>query len=409
MKTRMLLIAFGLALFGLLMLSSVAVAAPTTADGTPTPTPTATPGFITYTIQLGDTWATISKKFGVGAARLIDLNGLRTRPDLIFVDEVIRIPITLGSTPSLVNPFVYVVQKDETIEFIAAKFYMDRTALRDANRFKKTTKIVEGQRILIPAGPHRYVVQRGDTILGIANMFSTSVSRVLQFNSQLGDGGRIFPGNNVFIPIQYDVTTFIPAPSLFPLTASATPSATPNAIPGLNVGTGEGIGGGGEGIGGGGEGIGGGGEGVGSPTTGFDVTAGNAAAANTLVVTQLGTITMPTNVIDLGKDLTIRWLSVNYVKRDPAKADFGIATMVIEFRGGDGAYRVQRLNSSGTADPITIRGVYVKPYPTNEFWNNIEFEVKGQCGEVVGGDLLFTSGKTTWIPHFIVQIACPGQ
>lgn len=402
MKTRMHLIACGLAIFGLVVLSSsAAVAAPAT-QATATPTATPTPGFINYTVQLGDTWVTISKKFGVSASRLIDLNGLRTRPDLIFVDEIIRIPITLGETPSLVNPFIYVVQKNETVEFIAAKFYVDRLALREANKFKQTTRVVEGQRILIPAGPHRYVVQRGDTILSIATMFSTSVNRLLQFNPHLGDGGLLFPGNNVFVPIKYDVDTFVPAPSLIPLTASATPSATPNAIPGLSRGIGEGTGGGGEGIGGGGEG-------VGSPATGFDVNAGNASAANALVVTQLGTITMPANVIDLGKDLTIRWLSLNFVRRDPAKAGFGIATMVIEFRGGDGAYRVQRLTSGGNAELTTIRGVFVKPYPNKEFWNNIEFEVKGECGEVVGGDLVITSGKTTWIPHFTVEMNCPSQ
>jgi len=406
MKTRMLLIACGLALFGLTVLSSsAAVAAPAAqATATPTATPT-TPGFIDYTIQLGDTWATISKKFGVSASRLLDLNGLRGRPDLIFVDEIIRIPITLGDTPSLVNPFVYVVQKNETVEFIAAKFYMDRTALRDANRLKQSTKLLEGQRILIPAGPHRYVVQRGDTILSIATMFNTSVSRLLQFNPHLGDGGRIFPGNNVFVPIRYDVDTFFPAPGLVSLIASVTPSATPNAIPGLGTGIGEG----GEGIGGGGEGIGGGGEGVGSPTTGFDVVNGSATAANALAVTQLGTITMPAHVVDLGKDLTIRWLSVNYVRLDPARAGFGIATLVIEFRGGNGAYRVQRLNSTGNAEALMIRGIFVKPYPDKEFYNNIEFEVKGQCGEVVGGDIVITSGSTTWIPHFIVDIACPSK
>lgn len=376
MKARTLLAAIGLAVLGLFVLTSAqhrVAQAQTAATPTATPVP-AVPGTITYTIERGDTWVTISKKFGVSASRLIDLNGLRTRPDLIFVGEVIRIPITLGSTPSLVNPFIYTVQAGETLQDILNKLYIDKTALLQANRFKSNAVVTAGQKLFIPAGPHRYVVQRGDTIHTIAAMFSTTANNLLQFNPHLGDGGRLFPGNNVFVPIAYD-SPFIPAniPGVAVTATPATGSTT----------TGEGIGGGGEG------------------TT--DGSTGGNPNAN--VVTTLKTITMPGNVVKLNKPLVVRWISHVRTRLDPAVASQGIMTLVVEFEGGNGTYTLEQL-VSGIRKSIPITGIYVKQDGA-EKWNDIEFEVTGTCGSNASGDIVFASGDTTYISRWEFVVDCP--
>jgi LysM repeat protein len=376
MKARTLLAAIGLAVLGLFVLTSAqhGVARAQTA-ATPTATPVAAVrGTITYTIERGDTWVTISKKFGVSASRLIDLNGLRTRPDLIFVGEIIRIPITLGTTPSLVSPFIYTVQVGETMQDILNKLYIDKTALLQANRFKSNAVVTAGQKLLIPAGPHRYVVQRGDTIHTIAAMFSTTANNLLQFNPHLGDGGRIFPGNNVFVPIAYDAP-FVAAniPGVPATTTTTTTGAT----------TGEGIGGGGEG------------------TT--DGSTSDNPNAN--VITTVKTITMPGNVVKLNKPLIIRWLAHVRTRLDPAVANQGIMTLVVEFEGGNGTYTLEQL-VSGIRKSIPITGIYVKQ-DGSEKWNDIEFEVTGTCGSITAGDIVFASGDTTYTSRWEFPVDCP--
>ncbi len=377
MKAKTLLVAIGLVLLGLILFSPAqhGVARAQTA-ATPTATPVAAvPGTITYTIELGDTWVTISKKFGVSASRLIDLNGLRTRPDLIFVGEVIRIPITLGTTPSLVSPFIYTVQPGETMQDIINKLYIDKTALLQANRFKSKAVVTTSQKLFIPPGPHRYVVQKGDTIFSIATLFSTTVNKLLQFNPHLGDGGRLFPGNNVFVSIAYD-SPFIPAN--IPGVVTATP-ATPTT--GTST-AGEGFGGGGEG------------------TT--DGAFSDNPNAN--VITTVKTITMPGNVVKLNQPLKIRWIAHVRSRLDPAVPNQGIMTLVVEFEGGNGAYTLEQL-VNGIRKSIPLTGIYVKP-DGSEKWNDIEFEVTGECGSIAAGDIVFASGDAAYINRYEFQVDC---
>src|SRR3972149_6623662 len=167
MKSRTLLIAAGLAVFALLAVAAkpARAAGP---DDTTLPRPTET---ISYTVQHGDNWVTISRKYGVSASRLIDVNGLRTRPDLLFVGEQIIIPIDIGTPPTFVSPYFYTVQAGDTVTNLATKLYIDKTALLSANGLSMNAALTAGQKLLIPAGPHRYVVQQGDSIQSIAAMF----------------------------------------------------------------------------------------------------------------------------------------------------------------------------------------------------------------------------------------------
>lgn len=381
MNGRTLWMAGALAAIALLAIA----AGPARAEGpasAPILAPTAS---ITYTVQPGDTWVAISKKFGVSASRLIDLNNLRTRPDLLFVGETIIIPINLGPTPSFVSPFLYTVQAGDTINAVVSKFYIDKAALLQANRLASNAPLTPGATLLIPAGPHRYVVQKGDTISSIAAMFSTTVKRLLQFNPHLGSGGAIFPGNNVFVPIQYD-TSFVAA-----------------SIEGV-----------------------GGGEGT---TTGTGTIAGTsvtlsssglapvvsdpaaaARAANASVISTSEFITMPSNVVNLNQPLFFRWFRLNSVRRDPARDNGAIATVVIQFRGGTGSYSVRHFIAEGSQTVVVglpIRGIYVNP-GEGELWNDIEFEVRTNCSATLTDTILFSSGSTTINARYEFRsIACP--
>ncbi|MBM4424197.1 MAG: LysM peptidoglycan-binding domain-containing protein [Chloroflexi bacterium] len=330
----------------------------------------------TYVVQLGDSLVTITRKFGVSATRIIEANNLRARPDLIFVGEKLIIPIDIGATPSYVSPFFYTVITGDTVQSLANKFYIDKTALRQANGLAANSNLLTaGTTILIPAGPHRYVVQRGDTIHTIAAQFNTTVNNLLKFNSHLGDGGLIFPGANVYVPIQYDAT-FSPILS---------------------------------------EGTGGGGEGTATdaalPATGLKPTDSSdlARAANATVITSFQTITMPQNVVNLDGVFEYRWYQYRRARRDSSRDNGAIATIAITFRGGNGAYKVMRYDDNDGSlglKGVNITGIYVNS-GDKELWNDIEIEIPATCESVTHSYIYFTSGGKTHEAHLEFKVSCP--
>lgn len=339
-----------------------------------------------YTVELGDTLATLSRKFGVSADRILDINNLRTRPDLIFVGEKLIIPIDIGFTPSYVNPFFYVVQTGDTVQSLNNKFYIDRFALRQANKISENANVLTpGATILIPAGPHRYVIQTGDTVQSIAARFGTTASNVLKFNTHLGDGSRLFPGQNVYIPILYNAP-FTPIPGTTVVTTV----------------TGEGIGGGGEGDL----------TGVAlNPATGLRPSDSSdvARAANANVIAAFQTITMPQNVVNLGQRLEIRWNQLRRVRRDPTRDNGAIMTVAIQFRGGNGTISVQHFETANgvvTIKGLLVTGIFVNP-GDKELWNDIEVDVPATCESVTGDQLIITSGGTRLEAHIEYKVGCP--
>ncbi len=333
-------------------------------------TPDAPAKLFAYTVQRGDTLATISRKFGVSPDVILDLNNLRTRPHLIFVGETLNLPITMGFTPSYVNAFFYVVQLGDTVQSLNNKFYIDRITLRLVNGLpEKTNVLTPGDTLLIPAGPHRYVAQSGDTLPQIAAMFGAPVSRILRFNAHLRGGTVLFPGQNVFIPIVYDAP-FTPIPGMA-------------AAPGSTDFLGEGIGGGGEGA-------------SLDPTTGLSPTASSevARAANANVINAFQTITMPQNVVNLGQPLQIRWNQLRRVRRDPTRPNGAIMTVAIQFRGGTGTVTVQHyetINGSAFVRGLLVTGIYVNA-GDKELWNDIEVDIPGECETTLQDQLILTSG-----------------
>lgn len=320
-----------------------------------------------YVVKLGDTLASISRKFGVSADRIMDLNHLRTRPDIvIYVGETLTIPVDLGYTPSYTGPFLYVVQTGDTVQLLNNKFATDKFTLRQVNGLASDANVLTpGTTLFIPAGPHRYNVKTGDTIQSIAAMFATTSNYILRFNAHLGNGATLAPGQEVFIPIIYNV-------GLSPITSGA---STTGGLP---------------------EGSGGGGLVPPSNSNGLKPTdsAVAAQAANANVTSAFQTITMPQNVVNLNGDLTIRWAQFRRARRDPSRDNGAIMTVAIEFRGGTGTVSIQQYvttNGVLSTKGLQVTGIYVNP-SGGELWNDIEVEVPGTCSASNKAALVFTSG-----------------
>lgn len=184
-----------------------------------------------YVVQPGDTLASIARRFGTTVQAILAANPRITDPNLIFVGQVITIPVTTpGPTPPPTPPPPpppgfrrYVVRRGDTLNTIAARFGTTVNAILAANpQIRNPNLIFPGQVIRIPTGAvpptptipptppptpppppppgRRYVVQPGDTLSAIARRFGVPLSALLAANPQITDPNQIFPGQVITIP-----------------------------------------------------------------------------------------------------------------------------------------------------------------------------------------------------------------
>ena len=162
-------------------------------------------GSATYTVQAGDTLASIAAQYVTTVAAIQQANPQITNPSLIYAGEVLNlpspvIPNTGGST--------YTVQAGNTLSSIAAEFGTTVAALEQANpQITDPNLIYTGEVLNLPlpivipnTGGQTYTVQPGDTLLSIANQFGTTVSALLTANPSIVNQNLIYPGEVISIP-----------------------------------------------------------------------------------------------------------------------------------------------------------------------------------------------------------------
>ncbi|HIR08587.1 MAG TPA: LysM peptidoglycan-binding domain-containing protein, partial [Candidatus Pullichristensenella stercoripullorum] len=140
-------------------------------------------GATTYTVQRGDNLTEIAARFGTTVAELVRLNNIAD-PNLIYPGQVLVIRESGGSTPPS-GTTTYTVQRGDTLSEIAERFGTTVSALVMANNIADRDRIYPGQVLVIPAGGcvDNYIVQRGDTLSGIAQRFGTTVARLASLNN----------------------------------------------------------------------------------------------------------------------------------------------------------------------------------------------------------------------------------
>ncbi|MCL4247191.1 MAG: LysM peptidoglycan-binding domain-containing protein [Anaerolineae bacterium] len=98
----------------------------------------------------------------------------------------------------------YVVQPNDSLSALAARYGITVDALAAANNMTVTTRLYVGQNLVIPvaapsANTGSYTVQRGDTLASIARRFNTTTQNLMLANG-IANQNRIFAGQTLRVP-----------------------------------------------------------------------------------------------------------------------------------------------------------------------------------------------------------------
>jgi N-acetylmuramoyl-L-alanine amidase len=110
------------------------------------------PGWTTYKVRQGDTLGEIAKRFDVSVTKLVDVNELPGRGDLIYVGTVLRIPVPKENAGTTVTKTVLVGHKvvlGDTLSGLAERYGTEQAKIVKAN--KLTSDVIKlGETLRIP-------------------------------------------------------------------------------------------------------------------------------------------------------------------------------------------------------------------------------------------------------------------
>ena len=155
---------------------------------------------VMYTVQKGDVLSRIARKFHTTVDAIIAENHLKNK-NRVFAGQVLAIPSNGANVQNDVDQETvngcYVVQKGDTLSGIAKRFNTSIDDLRKNNRLRNDV-IYVGQKICLtntePVSSHKekdalskidtekYVVQAGDVLWNIARRCGMSVKDLMQIN-----------------------------------------------------------------------------------------------------------------------------------------------------------------------------------------------------------------------------------
>ncbi len=155
-----------------------------------------TPSNNTYMVKSGDTLYSIARNYGLSVEELKALNNLSG--SALSIGQVLKIKPETTSSNETDN--YYIVQKGDSLYKIANRFKTTVNEIVALNNLKSTLLSI-GQRLLIPTDATAnevYVVQKGDTLYGIARKLNTTVSEIQSLNNLVSS--TLSVGQKLLIP-----------------------------------------------------------------------------------------------------------------------------------------------------------------------------------------------------------------
>jgi membrane-bound lytic murein transglycosylase D len=168
--------------------------------------------YVSHDVARKETLAAIAKQYGVSAAVISHVNGLKG--NAVTPGETLKIPQISGPLPDKVmlaalrvdrpetdrsgrkqRQIVYRVRAGETLSSIARRHGMPVSTLARLNNLDAQDTLVKGQRLVIKASARRYrdegavsgrrvlyTVRSGDTVYSISKQFQVSVAQLKSWN-----------------------------------------------------------------------------------------------------------------------------------------------------------------------------------------------------------------------------------
>jgi LysM repeat protein len=171
------------------------------------PAPTAT---LKHEVRPGETLSHIADGYGVTVQALVEANSLATA-DAIVVGQVLLVPGQAAPAPATVavrTPTrTHTVLAGETLSMIAEHYGFSAQELAALNGLSDAGLIVEGEPLLIPAGPpppghapgRRHTVSAGETLAEIAAQYRVAVDAIVDANG-LASPDLLVVGQYLTIP-----------------------------------------------------------------------------------------------------------------------------------------------------------------------------------------------------------------
>ena len=98
------------------------------------------------------------------------------------------------------EPFVHVVAKGETLQYLSERYGISLDTLRWANAIENPDRLAEGQQLLIlPVSGVLHTVREGDTLFGLAARYQVEPGAIVEFN-RLKDPDRLAVGEKLIVP-----------------------------------------------------------------------------------------------------------------------------------------------------------------------------------------------------------------
>ena len=163
-------------------------------------------GTTTITIQRGQTLSGIALEYNTTVQILVELNNI-ANPNLIYAGSTLIVPSgessidTDGNSTS--GQTIYVVQRGDTLNKIAAEFGTTARAIAMENNIRNINLIYVGQRLIIPTNRYDlnhtlYKIQWGDTLWSISRRYGVPIATIVRLN-RIQNPNLIYAGSTIRI------------------------------------------------------------------------------------------------------------------------------------------------------------------------------------------------------------------
>ncbi len=145
---------------------------------------------VNYTLQKGDSYWNVSKKFNISQEALMKANNASNSSELL-VGQVIKVPSD-----------TYIVQKGDTFYLIAKRCNLNLSELLKLNNATESTVLYAGRKLKLPSGANghtTYIVQKGDTYWTISQKYGLSLDALLEANDAT-QNSYLDIGDSIVIP-----------------------------------------------------------------------------------------------------------------------------------------------------------------------------------------------------------------